>query len=109
MRGIGHSEKAHDNVDSGSLMPAQSLHPIRLHDRIRSVEPLVANEKEEEECSLTKLEELRPWNVHQILETNEGFVVPMGSVRRHKPTLTRRFGGQYDNVEQSVALLGDVS
>jgi len=67
MRGIDHPEENRengpldvvtvlDNADDGSPIHAQTLHLIGLHDRMRSVKPPVANEREEEERGLTKLE-----------------------------------------------------
>ena len=69
MGGIDHAEENResgllnvvrvlDTVDGGSPIHAQAPHLIRLHDRVRSVEPPVADERKEEEGRLTKLERL---------------------------------------------------
>jgi len=67
MRGVDHTEEncesglldiggVLDTVDGGRPINTQAPHLVRLHDRVRSVEPSVGDEREEEESGLAKLE-----------------------------------------------------
>jgi len=69
VRGIDHSEENResslfnvvgvlDAVDGGGPIDAQAPHLIGFHDRVGRVRPSVADEGEEEERGLTKLERL---------------------------------------------------
>jgi len=69
VRGVDHPEENResgllnvigllDTVDGGGPIDTQAPHLIGLHDRMRSVEPSVGDEREEEESGLAKLERL---------------------------------------------------
>ena len=48
--------RAFDAVDGGGPVRTQVLHLIRLHNRMGSIEPLVTDERQEEESGLSKVE-----------------------------------------------------
>ena len=69
MGGVDHSEEDRksgflyvvrvlDVVNGGSPVRTQASHLIRFHNRMGSIEPLVTDEREEEESGLSKFKRL---------------------------------------------------